>query len=109
MLSKQQKKVKATIYTSALTPANFDTSVACKTTNILNAYKSRKHRATLKPGDYFIDLAKLRQGRKKRHPCNSTIAIVVDGKTAFWYLPMLKRNERKNRVNIKPEIPGRKT
>jgi hypothetical protein len=51
----------------------------------------------------------MRQGRKRRYPGYPTIAIVVDGETEFWYLQMLKRNERTIRVNIKPEIPSRKS
>lgn len=37
--------------------ADFDTSVVRNTTNILNAYKSGKLKATPKLGDYFIDLS----------------------------------------------------
>ena len=42
----------------------------------------------------------------------STIAFVVEGKTEMWYLQMLKKNEereQKVRINIKPEIPQKKT
>lgn len=35
-------------------------------------------------------------------------AIVVDGETEFWYLQMLKRNERDISVDIRPEIPQKK-
>lgn len=35
-------------------------------------------------------------------------AVVVDGQTEFWYLQMLKRNERNIKVDIKPEIPQKK-
>ncbi len=38
----------------------------------------------------------------------SKFAIVVDGETEFWYLQMLKRNERLIKVDIKPEIPQKK-
>ncbi|MDR0969014.1 MAG: RloB family protein [Lentimicrobiaceae bacterium] len=38
-----------------------------------------------------------------------SFAVVVDGKTELWYLQMLKRNEREIRVNIKPEIPNKKS
>jgi AAA15 family ATPase/GTPase len=38
--------------------ADFDTSVVRNTTNILNAYKSGKLKATPRLGDYFIELAK---------------------------------------------------
>jgi hypothetical protein len=36
------------------------------------------------------------------------IAVIVDGETEFWYLQMLKRNEKLIKVDIKPEIPQRK-
>jgi deoxyribodipyrimidine photolyase len=36
------------------------------------------------------------------------IAVIVDGETEFWYLQMLKRNEREITVDIKPEIPQKK-
>lgn len=39
---------------------------------------------------------------------NSTFAFVVDGETEIWYLQMLKQNEQKIRVSIKPEIPQKK-
>ncbi len=35
-------------------------------------------------------------------------AFVVDGECEFWYLQMLKRNERQISVDLKPEIPQRK-
>jgi hypothetical protein len=35
-------------------------------------------------------------------------AIVIDGETEFWYLQMLKRNEKLIKVDIKPEIPQKK-
>ena len=35
-------------------------------------------------------------------------AILVEGQTEFWYLQMLKRNERHIKVDIKPEIPQKK-
>ena len=35
-------------------------------------------------------------------------AVIVDGETEFWYLQMLKRNERFIKVDIKPEIPQKK-
>jgi RloB-like protein len=40
---------------------------------------------------------------------NPSFAMVVDGETEVWYLQMLKRNERQLRVNIKPEIPHKKS
>lgn len=35
-------------------------------------------------------------------------AFVVDGECEFWYIQMLKRNERQLSVDLKPEIPQRK-
>lgn len=35
-------------------------------------------------------------------------AIVVDGDCEFWYIQMLKRNERSVNVDLKPEIPQKK-
>lgn len=51
----------------------------------------------------------MRQSRKIRSQVTPTFAFVVDGETEFWYLQMLKRNERQLRLKIKPEIPGKKT
>lgn len=36
------------------------------------------------------------------------IAVLVDGETEFWYLQMIKRNEKAIKVAIKPEIPQHK-
>ena len=35
-------------------------------------------------------------------------AFVVDGECEFWYIQMLKRNERSINVDLKPEIPQKK-
>ncbi|MDX2245772.1 MAG: RloB family protein [Bacteroidia bacterium] len=51
----------------------------------------------------------MRQSRKIRHQVAPTFAFVVDGETEIWYLQMLKRNERHIRLNIKPEIPNKKS
>lgn len=51
----------------------------------------------------------MRKSKKLYHQVNPAIALVVDGKTEIWYLQMLKRNERKIRFSIKPEIPNRKS
>jgi len=45
---------------------------------------------------------------KRRNPI-PTFAFVVDGETEIWYLQMLKQNERGIRLNVKPEIPQKKT
>jgi hypothetical protein len=39
----------------------------------------------------------------------TSIAVVVDGDDEVWYLQMLKRNEPKIRISIKPEIPNKKS
>jgi len=46
--------------------------------------------------------------RTKKLQPSTTIGIVVDGETEYWYFQMLKRNERHLRLNIKPEIPHKK-
>lgn len=38
----------------------------------------------------------------------SKFAVVVDGKTEYWYLKMMQRNERNPKIDIKPEIPQKK-
>lgn len=39
---------------------------------------------------------------------NPKFAFVVDGQCEYWYIQMLKRNERSISVDLKPEIPQRK-
>ena len=39
---------------------------------------------------------------------NPKFAFVVDGQCEYWYIQMLKRNERLINVDLKPEIPQRK-
>ncbi len=51
----------------------------------------------------------MRQSKKIRSQVPPTFAFVVDGETEIWYLQMLKRNERQLRLNIKPEIPHKKS
>jgi hypothetical protein len=41
----------------------------------------------------------------KRKP---SYAFIVEGECEFWYIQMLKRNERSLRVDLKPEIPQKK-
>jgi hypothetical protein len=38
----------------------------------------------------------------------ANFAFVVDGECEFWYIQMLKRNEREINVNLEPKIPQRK-
>jgi len=45
---------------------------------------------------------------KSNRPLKPKYVIVIDGETEFWYLQMLKRNERTIKVDIKPEIPQKK-
>jgi hypothetical protein len=51
----------------------------------------------------------MRQSRKIRKEVVPTFSFVVDGETEIWYLHMMKRNERKLNINIKPELPQRKS
>lgn len=51
----------------------------------------------------------MRKQKKIVPKTSPSFAIVVDGETEIWYLQMLKRNERDIRVNIKPEIPNKKS
>lgn len=46
----------------------------------------------------------------KRMPCKcrQNYAIVVDGHCEYWYIQMLKRNERAINVNLEPKIPQKK-
>ncbi|MFA5297070.1 MAG: RloB family protein [Lutibacter sp.] len=48
--------------------------------------------------------------RSKSIPIKSKTrcAFVVDGECEFWYIQMLKRNERSINVNLEPKIPQRK-
>lgn len=51
----------------------------------------------------------MRRTKRNTPKTNPTFAIVVDGESEVWYLQMLKRNEPKIRVTIKPEIPTKKS
>lgn len=50
----------------------------------------------------------MRRSRKLPIKGKPKYAIVVDGESEFWYIQMLKRNERLISVDLKPEIPQRK-
>ncbi len=40
----------------------------------------------------------------------TSFAIVLDGKTEFWYFQMMVRNEKENlNIRIKPELPSKKS
>lgn len=47
--------------------------------------------------------------RKKNIKAKKTYAFVVDGETEFWYLQMLKRNERNLAISIEPQLLSKKT
>ncbi len=51
----------------------------------------------------------MRRSKQISIPTKPTFAIIGDGECEFWYFQMLKRNERSLRVDIKPEIPQKKT
>lgn len=50
----------------------------------------------------------MRQNRKIPIKIKPKYAVVVDGETEFWYIQMLKRNEKLISVDLKPEIPQKK-
>ena len=50
----------------------------------------------------------MRKNRRVKFTAKEKITILVDGETEFWYLQMIKRNNRELAVDIKPEIPQRK-
>jgi len=50
----------------------------------------------------------MRRNRPIPFRSKSKFAFVVDGECEFWYINMLKRNERSINVDLKPEIPQRK-
>lgn len=50
----------------------------------------------------------MRNKRQLPFQGGAKIAAVVDGETEFWYLQMIKRNEKDLKVHIKPEIPQKK-
>jgi len=50
----------------------------------------------------------MRQSRRIPLTVKPKYAVVVDGETEFWYIQMLKRNEKLVSVDLKPEIPQRK-
>ncbi|MGN6340539.1 MAG: RloB family protein [Ginsengibacter sp.] len=50
----------------------------------------------------------MRKKRASPRKLKPRYAIVVEGECEFWYIQMLKRNERSLGVNIEPKIPQRK-
>ena len=51
----------------------------------------------------------MRASRKIRKQETPTFVFVVDGETEFWYIQMLKRNERHINLKVEPKIPNKKT
>jgi len=47
--------------------------------------------------------------RRNIPPRKKTVAVIVEGETEKWYISMLKRNEPKLPINIKPELNVKKT
>lgn len=50
----------------------------------------------------------MRKKRTRPIAAKPTYAFVVEGECEFWYLQMLKRNERTLDINIEPRIPQKK-
>lgn len=50
----------------------------------------------------------MRKTRKVPFTVKTRFAIIVDGDCESWYFQMLRRNENKINVDLKPEIPQRK-
>lgn len=50
----------------------------------------------------------MRRSRNIPIKAKNRYAFVVDGECEFWYVQMLKRNERSINVNLEPKIPQRK-
>ncbi|KXB96889.1 MAG: hypothetical protein AA908_09740 [Chlorobi bacterium NICIL-2] len=49
----------------------------------------------------------MRRINKKRQE-KPTFLFIVEGETEFWYLQMMKQNNEKLTINIKPELPHKK-
>jgi len=50
----------------------------------------------------------MRQHRKIPIKAKPKYAIMVDGESKFWYIQMLKRNEKLTSIDLQPKIPQRK-
>lgn len=50
----------------------------------------------------------MRVSKNLKSKSKPTYAIVVDGECEYWYIQMLKRNERSINVNLEPKIPQKK-
>jgi hypothetical protein len=50
----------------------------------------------------------MRQHRKIPIKAKPKYAIMVDGESEFWYIQMLKRNEKLTSIDLQPKIPQRK-
>ena len=51
----------------------------------------------------------MRVSRKIPCKCQQKFAVVVDGECEFWYIQMLKRNERSLNINLEPKLPQKKS
>ena len=51
----------------------------------------------------------MRLNKTPRFKSKPKFAFVVDGQCEYWYIQMLKRNEREMGIDLKPEIPQKKT
>lgn len=50
----------------------------------------------------------MRKNKQPRFKSKPKFAFVVDGECEYWYIHMLKRNEREIGIDLKPEIPQKK-
>jgi 2,4-dienoyl-CoA reductase-like NADH-dependent reductase (Old Yellow Enzyme family) len=51
----------------------------------------------------------MRANRKQKQPIHPVFSFVVDGKCEYWYLQMLKDNEKSLKVRFSPEIYKKST
>ena len=51
----------------------------------------------------------MRPNKKNKQPVKSVFSFVVDGECEYWYLQMLKNNERSLKIHLSPEIYKKKT
>ena len=51
----------------------------------------------------------MRTNKKISQPTKSVFSFVVDGNCEYWYLQMLKRNERSLKIHLLPEFYNKKT
>ena len=51
----------------------------------------------------------MKQNKKNKPSISPTFSFVVDGECEYWYLQMLKDNERSLKIHLSPEIYKKKT